>query len=123
MGWAMFHATTENLKHLFHVLKKVLSDLTYREPLNTPVALDQCPPGPDVVRLKQLLECASAELSQAAEPSQSCFPGNKQAEKVQIADALDTPVSQDQSPVDLDPIRTTSDDYESFKEWAQASIP
>ncbi|KAJ5569410.1 uncharacterized protein N7459_008840 [Penicillium hispanicum] len=93
MGWAMFHATTENLKHLFHVLKKVLSDLTYREPPNTPVTLDQCPPGPDVVQLKQLLEYALVELSQTAEPSQSCFHGNKQAEKVQVTDALDTPVS------------------------------
>ena len=145
MGLAMHHATMENLKHLFHVLERVLSDLTNREPPNTPVTQDQCLPGPNVVRLKQLLECASVELSQTAEPSQSCFHGNEQAEKVQVTDALDTPVSQDQSPadlnvvrlkqllvklirdnypsVDLDPIRTTSDDYESFKGWAQESTP
>lgn len=41
--------------HLFNVLAKVLSDLTNREPPNTP----------DAVRLKQLLECALVELSKA----------------------------------------------------------
>lgn len=51
--------------HLFNVLAKVLSDLTNREPPNTPVAQIQCLPGPDAVRLKQLLECALVELSKA----------------------------------------------------------
>ncbi|KAJ5086722.1 hypothetical protein NUU61_008029 [Penicillium alfredii] len=108
MGLAMPHATTENLKHLFHVLKKVLSDLTNREPPNTPVTQDQCPPGPDVVRLKQLLERASVELSQAAEPSQSYFPDNEQAEKVQVADTLELET----------PICTTPDHFERFEKWA-----
>ena len=141
MGSAMPHATMENLMHLVDALAKVLSDLINREPPpNTPVTQDQCPLGRDVVRLKQSLERASVEFSQAAEPSQSCFPHNKQADKVQVADTLDTPISQDQSPadldvvrlkrllvklicdnypsVDLDPIRTTLDDYESFEKWA-----
>lgn len=132
--------------HLVDALPKVLSGLINREPPpNTPVTQDLCPLGPDVVRLKQLLERASVEFSQAAEPSQSCFPDNEQADEVQVADALDTPISQDQSSadldvvrlkkllvklirdnypsVDLDPIRTTSDDSESFKGWAQESTP
>lgn len=95
--------------HLFDVLAKVLSDLTNREPPNTPVTQDQCPPGPDVVRLKQLLERASAELSQATEPLQSCFPSNEHAKKV--ADALDLE----------SPISTTPDDFKRFEKWASKS--
>lgn len=97
--------------HLVDVLAKVLSDLTNREPPNTPVTQNLCPSGPDVVRLKQLLERASVELSQETEQSQSCFPSNEQAENVQVADGLDLER----------PICTTPDDFKRFEKWASKS--
>lgn len=104
----------EDLQYLFGVfLQKALLYLTNQEPPNTPVSRDQSPPGPDMVRLRQLLEkftCderASAKLSAATKPAQACPAKNKQ-EGVQVADAID-----------LDsPICTTPDDFKSFEKWA-----
>lgn len=112
MGSATPHATTKDLMHLVDVLAKVLlSDLTNREPPNTSVTRSQCPHGPDVGRLKQLLEHTSVELCQATEPSQSYFPSNEQAEKPQVADGLDLE----------SPICTTPDDFKRFEKWASKS--
>lgn len=55
MRSTMHHASTEDLKHLFEVLEKVLFGLTNREPPNTRVFQHRSPPGPDMVQLKQLL--------------------------------------------------------------------
>jgi hypothetical protein len=114
-GTTTSQAIVKDLKHLFGVfLEKMLLDLTNKEPPNTPVSHDQFPPGPDMVRLKQLLvkltrdECASAELFVATNSAQSCPASNKQGEGVQVADAID-----------LDsPICTTPDDFKSFEKWA-----
>lgn len=111
MGSVMPHATMEYLLHIFDVLAKVLSDLTNREPPNTPVAQDQFSPGPDVVQLKQLLERVPSELSQETELSQSCVPSNEQAEKFQVADGLDLE----------SPTCTTPDDFKRFEKWASKS--
>jgi hypothetical protein len=95
-------------------LEKTLLDLTNKEPPNTPVSQDQSPSSPDMVQLKQMLvkltldECASAELSMATKPAQSCPASNNQEKGVQVADGID-----------LDsPICTTPDDYKSFEKWA-----
>lgn len=62
------------LKHFFGVLlERMLLDFTKEEPPNTPVTQDQSAPGPDMVRLKRLLEHASARLSMETEPPQSCL--------------------------------------------------
>lgn len=114
-GPASAQAAVEDLKHLFGVfLEKTLLDLINKEPPNTPVSQDQFPPGPDMVRLKQLLvkltrdECASAELSVATKPAQPCPASNKQEKGVHVADETD-----------LDsPICTTPDDFKSFEKWA-----
>lgn len=75
-GLATPRAIVKNLKHLFEVfLDKVLLDLTNQDPPNTPVSQDQPPPGADVVR--QVLECASAELSMAIKPAQSSASGEQ----------------------------------------------
>ena len=113
-GSATPQATVEDLKHLFNVLKKVLFDLTNRDPLNTPIFQDHSPLGPDIVQLKQLLEkvirkgYSSAEppvANKPSEPSQSYFSSNKQAEKVQAVDGLNLE----------SPIYTIPDDFKSFK--------
>ncbi|KAF7166805.1 hypothetical protein CNMCM6106_002503 [Aspergillus hiratsukae] len=108
----------KDLQHLFGVfLEKALLDLTNQEPPNTPASQDQSPPGPDMVRLKQLLvklardECVSAELSMATKPAQSCFSNNEQAEMVQETDG----------PNLGSPICTTPDDFKSFEKWASKS--
>jgi hypothetical protein len=114
-GTTTSQAIVKDLKHLFGVfLEKTLLDLTNKEPPNTPVSQDQSPSSPDMVQLKQMLvkltldECASAELSMATKPAQSCPASNNQEKGVQVADGID-----------LDsPICTTPDDYKSFEKWA-----
>ncbi|CAG8147897.1 unnamed protein product, partial [Penicillium nalgiovense] len=107
-GSATPQVTVKYLKHLFGVfLEKALLDLTNEELPNTPVIQDQSPPGPDVVRLKQLLECASAELSMATEPAQSCSASNEQ-ENFPGPDGFDL----------KHPICTTPEDFQSFEKWA-----
>jgi hypothetical protein len=113
-GTTTSQAIVKDLKHLFGVfLEKTLPDLTNQEPPNTPVSQDHPPTDPDMVRLKQFLvkltrdECASAELSVATKPAQSCPPSNKQEEGVQLADAID-----------LDSPICTPDDFKSFEKWA-----
>lgn len=113
-GTTTSQAILKDLKHLFGVfLEKTLLDLTNKEPPNTPVSQGHFPPGPNMIRLKQLLvkltcdECASAELFVATEPAQSCPASNKQ-EGVRVTDEID-----------LDsPICTTPDDFKSFEKWA-----
>ncbi|KAI3226151.1 hypothetical protein CBS147310_8183 [Penicillium roqueforti] len=117
-GSATPQATVEDLKHLFDVLEKVLFYLTNRDPPNTPVFQDHSQPGPDMVQLKQLLVkvirkgYSSTEpplANEPSEPSQSCFSSNEQAEKVQAADDLESPIC------------TTPDDFKSFEKWASKS--
>lgn len=109
-GGATTPAIVKDLKHLFGIfLEKVLLDLTNQNPPNTPVSHDQSSPDPDMIR--QLLECASAELSIAADPAQCCYTNNKQEELVQQADEIDL----------NRPICTTPDDFRSFEKWASAS--
>lgn len=104
----------EDPKHLFEVLKKVLSDLTNREPPNTPVYQLDSQPGPDMVQLKQLLlklirdGYPSVETIQATKPAQPCSNNNEQKENVRAADAI----------VLESPISTTPDDFKSFEKWA-----
>ncbi|KAJ5340225.1 hypothetical protein N7541_009349 [Penicillium brevicompactum] len=101
-------ATLKDLIHLFAAfLENAMLDHIDQEPPNTPVSQDQSPPGPDVVRLKQLLvkltrdEFVSAELSVATKPAQG----------VQVADQTDL----------NSPICTTPDDFKSFEKWALTS--
>jgi len=108
-------ATLKDLMHLFGVfLENALLDLTDQVPPNTPVSQDQSPPGLDMVRLKQLMvklshdECASAQLSLATKPGQSCSASNEQEEDVQVADGIDL----------KHPICTTPDDFKLFNKWA-----
>lgn len=108
-------ATLKDLIHLFAAfLENAMLDHIDQEPPNTPVSQDQSPPGPDVVRLKQLLvkltrdEFVSAELSVATKPAQA---SNKQEEGVQVADQTDL----------NSPICTTPDDFKSFEKWALTS--
>lgn len=110
----MPEVTVKDLKHLFDVLERVLPDLTNREPPNTPIFQDQSPPGPDMVRLKQLLvklthdEYSSVELSMAAKPAQSCSAGNDHEKDVHIPCGIDL----------KHPICTTQGDFKSFEKWA-----
>ncbi|QQK42945.1 AAA+ ATPase domain [Penicillium digitatum] len=67
-GSATPQATAKDPKHLFGVLKKVLFDLTNRNPPNTPVFQDHSQPGPDIVQLKQLLEKVIRKRHYSAEP-------------------------------------------------------
>jgi hypothetical protein len=105
-GAATSQAIVKDLKHLFGVFLEKVLDLTGQEPPNTPVSKDQSPLSPDVVG--QLLECASAELSSATEPAQSCPTSNEQEEGVQVADETDL----------NSPICTTPDDFKLFEKWA-----
>ncbi|KAJ6004567.1 ATPase AAA-type core [Penicillium canescens] len=120
MGSAMPHTTTKDLKQLFDVLEKVLSDLSNREPPNTPVFQQHSQPGPDMVQLKQLLAklihdgYPSVETIEATKPAQSCVASNEQEENAQVAEAIDLE----------SPISTTPDDFKSFEKWAShASTP
>ncbi|KAJ6046919.1 hypothetical protein N7444_008173 [Penicillium canescens] len=109
-GRATPPAIVKDLRHLFGIfLEKVLLDLTNQEPPNTPASQDQSPPDPDMVR--QLLECASAELSMATNPAQSCCANNEKEEVLQGADEIDLNRQ----------ICTTPDDFKSFEKWASAS--
>ncbi|KAJ6112321.1 hypothetical protein N7523_008382 [Penicillium sp. IBT 18751x] len=116
-GTATSQAIVKDLKHLFGVFLEKLLDLTNQEPPNTPVSLDQSPPGPDMVRLKELLvkltrdECASVGPFVTTNPAQSGLADNEQKEVVQVADEIDL----------NRPICTTPDDYKSFEKWASAS--
>ncbi|CAG7995208.1 unnamed protein product [Penicillium salamii] len=110
-GLVTSQATVEDLKHLFDVLEKVLFNLTNREPPNTPVFQNHSKPGPDMVQLKQLLEKVIRKGYASAEPSQSPFSSNEQAEKAQAEDGLDLG----------SPICTTPDDFKSFEKWASKS--
>ena len=114
-GMATSPAIVKDLKHLFGVfLENALLDLTNQEPPSAPVSHDQSLPGLDMARLKQLMvelthdDCASAELSLATKPAQSCSASNEQEENVPRPDGLDF----------NHPICTTPDDFESFKKWA-----
>ena len=118
MGSAMPHATIENLKHLFHVLEEVLSDLTNREPPSTPACQHHSQTGPDMVQLKQLLVklihdgYPSVETIEATKPAQSGLASNEQEENAQVAEAIESPIG------------ITLDDFKSFEKWAsQESIP
>ncbi|KAJ5544149.1 hypothetical protein N7494_005428 [Penicillium frequentans] len=106
-GMATSKTIVKDLKHLFGVFLENVLDLTNKEPPNTPVSQDQSPPGADVVR--QVLECASAELSMADKPAQSSSASDEQ-ENVPGPDGFDL----------KHPICTTPDDFKSFKKWASA---
>lgn len=113
-GKTASQAIVRDLKHLFGVfLQKTLLDLPIQKPPNTPISQDQPPPGPDMVRLKQLLvkltrdERAPAEHSVAVKHVQSCPASDKQ-EGVQVANGVDFDSS----------ICTTPDDFKSFEKWA-----
>ena len=113
-GTSASQTIVKDLQHLFGVfLEKALLDLTNQEPPNTPASQDQSPPGPDMVRLKQLLvkiardQCASAELSVATKPTQSCSASNGQ-ENIPGPDGFDL----------KHPICTTPDAFKSFEKWA-----
>ncbi|KAJ6035289.1 uncharacterized protein N7446_010049 [Penicillium canescens] len=94
-------AALEYLKHLFGVfLEKAL-----QEHPSTPASQNQSPPGPDMVR--QLLECASAELSMVTKPDQSSSASNERG-NVPGPDGFDL----------KHPICTTPDDFKSFEKWA-----
>lgn len=103
-GTAASQAIVKDLKHLFGVLLEKVLDLT-NQPPNTPVSQDQSPPGTDVVR--QVLECASAELSMANKPAQSSSASNEQG-NIPGPDGFDL----------KHPICTTPDDFKSFAKWA-----
>jgi hypothetical protein len=105
-GAVTSQSIVKDLKHLFGVFLEKVLDLTGQEPPNTPVSEDQSPLSPDVVG--QLLECASAELSSATEPAQSCPASNEQEDGVLVADETDL----------NSPICTTPDDFKSFEKWA-----
>ncbi|KAJ6020015.1 hypothetical protein N7522_000090 [Penicillium canescens] len=104
-GSASAQATVKDLKHLFGVFLENVLDLTNQEPPNTPVTQDQSPPGTDAVR--QVLECASAELSMANKPAQSSSVSNEQG-SVPGPDGFGL----------KHPICTTPDDFKSFEKWA-----
>ncbi|KAJ5537491.1 ATPase AAA-type core [Penicillium frequentans] len=59
-GWASPQATVKDLKHLFDVLGKALSDL--KAPPNTPVFHENSQPGPDMIQLGELLKKFNREL-------------------------------------------------------------
>jgi hypothetical protein len=102
---ALVQATVKDLKHLFGVFFEKVFDLTNQVPPSTPVHQDRFPPGTDVVR--QVLECASAELSIANKPAQSSSASNEQA-NVPGPDRFDL----------KHPTCTTPDDVKSFEKWA-----
>ncbi|KAJ6061001.1 hypothetical protein N7444_001697 [Penicillium canescens] len=113
-GTATVQAIVKDLQSLFGVfLEKALLDLSSGEPPNTPVSQGKSRPDLDMVRLNQLLvkltgdECASAKLSVATKPAQSC-PASNEQEGVQVADEIDL----------NSPICTTPDDSKSFEKWA-----
>lgn len=101
-------ATVGDLKHLFDVLENVLSDL--KAPPNTPVFQGTSQPGPDMVRLGQLLKKFSREnqCPEVVVPSLCCPVSNEQDVIDPVADGANC------SPV----ICTTPDDFKSFKKWA-----
>ncbi|EPS34138.1 hypothetical protein POX_a00884 [Penicillium oxalicum] len=114
-GTATSQAVLKDLQYPFGMfLGKTLLELTSREPPNTPVSQDQSLSSPDMARLKKLLmkltrdECASAELSVATKPAQSCPASNKKEDGAQVADGIDLG----------SPIFTTPDDFKSFEKWA-----
>lgn len=113
-GLALPQTTVKDLEHLFDVLERVLPDLTNREPPNTPVFQGNFQADPDMAQLKQLMgkliygECASAELSMAAKPSQSSPASNEQEGGISVADESNL----------KHPISTTPDDFKLFKKWA-----
>lgn len=104
----------KDLKHLFDVLEKVLSDPTNRGPPNTPIFQHDSQPGPDVVQLKQLLVKVtrngfpSVETFKETQPSQPFFASNEQEENVQAAEEIGF----------QRPVCTTQDDLKSFQKWA-----
>ncbi|CAG8107633.1 unnamed protein product [Penicillium nalgiovense] len=104
-GSASAQATVKDLKHLFGVFLEKVLDFTNQVPPNTPVSQDQSPPGTDMVR--QVLECASAELSMANKPAQSSSGSNEQG-NVPGPDRFDL----------KHPICKTPDDAKSFEKWA-----
>ena len=104
-GAATSQAIVKDLKHLFGVFLEKVLDLTSQVPPNTPVSQDQSPPGTDVVR--QVLECASTELSMANKPAQSSSASNEQG-NVPGLDRFDL----------KHPICKTPDDAKSFEKWA-----
>ncbi|KAJ5253811.1 hypothetical protein N7524_010991 [Penicillium chrysogenum] len=104
-GSASVQATVKDLEHLFGVFLEKVLDLTSQVPPNTPVSQDQSPPGTDVVR--QVLECASTELSMANKPAQSSSASNEQG-NVPGLDRFDL----------KHPICKTPDDAKSFEKWA-----
>ena len=106
-GMATSKAIAKDLKHLFGVLLEKVLDLTSQEPPNTPVSQDQSPPRPDMDMVRQVLECASAELSMADKPAQSSSPSDEQ-ENVPGPDRFDL----------KHPICTTPEDFQSFEKWA-----
>ncbi|KAJ6001203.1 hypothetical protein N7481_001612 [Penicillium waksmanii] len=105
-GSATRQARVEDLKHLFGMFLEKVLDSTNQEPPNTPVSQDQSLPGLDKVR--QALECVSAELSLANKPAQSSA-GDERA-NVPGPDRFDAE----------QPICTTPEDFQSFEKWASA---
>ncbi|OKP09742.1 hypothetical protein PENSUB_4871 [Penicillium subrubescens] len=107
-GTVTSQAIVKDLKYLFGVFLEKVLDLTNREPPNTPASEDLSPPGPDMVQ--QVLECASAELSMATEPTQSNSVSEEQ-ERLPGSGGFDPKHS----------ICTTPDDFKSFEKWASTS--
>lgn len=107
-GWTTPQATVKDLKHLFDVLEKVLSDL--KAPPNTPVFQEASQPGPDMVQLEQLLKKFNRDrhYPEVVAPSLHCPVSNGQDVIDPVAD------DADHSPV----ICTTPEDYKSFEKWA-----
>lgn len=110
-GWASAQATVKDLKHLFDVLEKVLSDL--KAPPNTPVFQETSQPGPDMVQLGQLLKKLNRDrlCPEVIVPSLRCPVSNERDVIDPVADGADC------SPV----ICTTPDDFKSFEKWASKS--
>ena len=110
----------KDLNHLVDLLERLLSDLTNREPPNTPVIQHYSQPGLDMDQLNQLLVklihdgYSSVRRLDAIEPTQSCFAGDEQGENIQAAEVLDL----------QGPVLTTPNDFNSFEKWAShASAP
>jgi hypothetical protein len=110
----MAHAIKNDLKHIFDVLEKALFGLTNREPPNTPVFQHDFQPGPDVVRLTQLLvklihdDYPSVEIAEETKPAQSCSASSEQEGDTQVPQGFDPKSS----------IVTTPDDFKLFEKWA-----
>lgn len=104
-GTSASQAIVKDLKHLFDVLLEKVFDFTNQEPPNAPVPQDQSPPGLDKVR--QVLDCVSAELAVATKHAQSASASDER-ENVPGPDGFDL----------KHPICTTPEDIQSFEKWA-----